>query len=146
MQYPKENDISEYYYLHILSIIRMDLIKCFYHFQSSSTSSSRRKKKSSTFDSKQKTKNFNSISDLLLNLGLNAENNLQEIYEAFEPFSIGPNVNLNTLINVQETILLVQSGEVRLSVKTNGFEVSKIIQDGGIVYSKLSVIKYLINR
>ena len=116
-------------------------------FQSSSTSSSRRKKRSSsTFDSKQRTKNFNSISDLLLNLGLNADTNLKEIYEAFEPLSIGPNVNLNTLINVQETIILVQTGEVRLSVKTNGFEVSKIIQDGGIVYSKLSVIKYLINR
>ena len=66
--------------------------------------------------------------------------------DSFEPLSVGPHVKLNTLINLQENIVLIQKGEVSLSVKTNTFEVARIIQDGGVIYSKLCVIKYLINR
>ena len=114
-----------------------------YSQTSQASSISTKRKRNMHIDFKKKT--HNNISDLLNKLGLGSENNLKHIYDSFEPLSIGPNVKLNTLINLQENIILVQKGEIMLSFKANAFEVTRVIQDGGIIYSKLAVLKYLIN-
>ena len=55
-------------------------------------------------------------------------------------------VKLNSMINVQESIIVVQSGEVKVSIKDgSSFQVSKIVTEGQVIYSKLAVINYLLN-
>ena len=65
----------------------------------------------------------------------------------FNPMHIGQGgVKLNSMINIQESIIVVQSGEVKLSIKDgNSFQVSKIVNEGQVIYSKLAVINYLLN-
>ena len=55
-------------------------------------------------------------------------------------------VKLNSLINVQESVIVIQSGEVKLTIQDgNSFQVSKIVKDGEVIYSKLAVINYMLN-
>ena len=112
---------------------------------SSQPSLKRRKNTAPASTTSFKKHNYYNIRDLLNSLGFSSDQDLNEIQASFEPVSVGPNVKLNTLINLQENIIIVQKGEVNMSFKSTSFEVSRVVQDGGVIYSKLAVIKYLIN-
>ena len=86
------------------------------------------------------------VADLLDILGIKDESCLHEIIQCFKPITVGHGVKINELINLQENIIVVQSGEVILSFKDGGsFQMSKSIKNGGVIYSKLAVIQYLLN-
>ena len=43
-------------------------------------------------------------------------------------------------------IIVVQSGEVKISIEDgNYFQMSKIVKEGEVIYSKLAVINYMLN-
>jgi len=96
------------------------------------------------FDSKQ---NYG-ITELLNTLGIKSEDKLHLIVNSgFRPMNISQGgVKLNSLINVQESVVVVQSGELKLTIQDgNSFQVSKIVKDGEVIYSKLAVINYMLN-
>ena len=88
------------------------------------------------------------ITELLVTMGIKSEDKLRLIVDTgFRRMTVGQGgVKLNSLINVQESIIVVQSGEVKISIQDgSSFQVSKIVKEGEVIYSKLAVINYMLN-
>ena len=46
----------------------------------------------------------------------------------------------------KKPFIVVQSGEVKISIEDgNYFQMSKIVKEGEVIYSKLAVINYMLN-
>lgn len=108
----------------------------------SSSQSSRKRRKSSESLQNSST---NNVSDLLSTLGIINEDSLQRIISSFKPLTVGPGVKINSLLDLQNHIIVVQNGEVKVTVKDGDkFTMTSLVKNGELIYSKLAVINYLL--
>ncbi len=113
---------------------------------SASSSSSRKRHKSSIWSQSVQNEQQQNVADLLATLGIKNEESLRQLMQAFRPINIGPNVKLHQLVNIEHHVIVVQNGEVKLSINdSNNFSMCKLVKPGGVIYSKLAVINYLLN-
>ena len=113
--------------------------------KTSSSQSKKRRPSNLSLEQFKPSEHHQHVSDLLTTLGIKSDASLNQIVMAFRPLSIGQGVKLNSLVNIQEKIVVVQSGEVKLEIKEGNFQLSRLVKNGGVIYSKLSVINYLLN-
>ena len=114
------------------------------------TNSQLKKRRSQEFsiENYKYSQQHQNVADLLATLGIKNEKSLQQIITSFRPISVGQGVKLSSLINLSEHIVVVQTGEVTLAFtdgKDTNFQISRVVKNGEVIYSKLAVIQYLLN-
>ena len=99
-------------------------------------------KKRSRINSGLESQQQQNVADLLNTLGIISEASLSQITKGFEPVTYNQGEKIK---EIHEKIIVVQQGQVKLRLDEGHFHMEKIVSNGGVIYSKLAVINFLLN-
>lgn len=88
---------------------------------------------------------FQSVTDLLSNLGITDDTSLHQILASFRPLYFSPGSILNTTLNLLDHVIVVQTGEVQMTFNDGQFDVAKVVKEGGVIHSRIGVLQFLLN-